>query len=158
MNIISDVVKQNARYAEAPTKIWDMDEEPINHGFCRASSNTARLSSNFLHQCDFFNFNKLSTKIRSLGSRSVHVITLCTYRLQGFQSVGGVCLPEQVGQPGQVFSLASASLVYPWILKIEIWLQEYDMIHGAAQDIRNTRISMRVNFQPRRHPHFLLAR
>lgn len=70
MNIISDVVKQNARYAEAPTKSWDMDEEPINHGFCRASPNTARLSSNFLHQCDFFNFNKLSTKIRSLGAET----------------------------------------------------------------------------------------
>lgn len=45
-------------------------------------------------------------------------------------------------------------LVYPWILKIEIWLQEYDMIHGAAQAVRNTRIPMMVNFQPRRHPHF----
>lgn len=156
MNIISDVVRQNARYAEAPTKSWDMDEEPINHGFCRASSNTARSSSNFLPHCDFFNFNKLSTKIGSLGSRSVHVTTLCTYRLQGFHSVGGVCLPEQVGQPGQVF-FPCIWLVYPWILKIEICMQEYDMIHGASQAVRNTHISMRANFQPRRHPHFLLA-
>lgn len=108
MNIISDVVKQNARYAEAPTKSWDMDQEPINQGFCRASSNTACLSSDFLHQCDDFNFNNLSTKIQPLGSRSVHVATLCTYRLQGFQNFGCACLPEQAGQPGQAFSLASA--------------------------------------------------
>lgn len=33
MNIISDVVKQNARYAEAPTKSLDMDEEPITMAF-----------------------------------------------------------------------------------------------------------------------------
>lgn len=93
MNIISDVVKQNAKICRNTYQKLGHGLGTNNHGFCRASSNTAHLSSDFLHRCEDFNFNKLSTKIRTLGSRSVHVMTLCTYRLQGFQCVGGVCLP-----------------------------------------------------------------